>query len=96
MLTPHETNFPVCQFCHKPQLPPGTLVISYGTTSESLYCEGHDERVCCPHCGSMVHIRMHPFRACEYFHRLYKPDQLRVDDVMAEAEAILKQGRRDA
>lgn len=95
MSSPCEPHFPVCQFCGKPQLPPGILVIAYGTTSEPQYCEGHDERVCCPHCGSMVHIRMHPFRACEYFHRFYDPHPLRVDKVLEEAEAILKRGRRD-
>lgn len=70
-------------------------MLSFGMTSESPYCTGHDERVCCPHCGSMVHIAMHPFRACQYFNSLYVFKQLRVDEVLAEAEAILKEARVD-
>lgn len=92
--------FPLCQFCGKPQIPPGVTLVTYiatstSTTNASPYCTGHeeDERVCCPHCGLMVHTRMHPFKACQYFHRFCDPDPLRVDKVLAEAEAILRQGR---
>jgi hypothetical protein len=44
----------------------------------------------------MVHIKMHPFRACEYFHRLYDTSgDLRVDKVLQEAETILREARGD-
>jgi hypothetical protein len=96
MPIPYESRFPLCQFCGKPELPPGIVLLTYGTMNESPYCQGHDERVCCPHCGCMVHARMHPFRACKYFHSLYDTSgELRVDDVMQQAEAILKEARTD-
>src|SRR5436305_5643028 len=42
----HESRFPPCQFCGKPELPPGIVLLTYGAMSESPYCQGHDERVC--------------------------------------------------
>jgi len=86
-----------CEICGKPQIPPGTLVLTLGTSSESPYCSGHaEERVCCPHCGSMVLANMHPFRACRYFHTLYGASGLpRVDDAIAEAEKILRDALGD-
>jgi hypothetical protein len=94
----YGSHFPLCEFCGKPQIPPGIVLLTYGPVpNESLYCEGHEDRVCCPHCGLMVHIRMHPFRACEYFHRLYDTSgDLRVDKVLQEAETILREARGDS
>jgi len=44
----------------------------------------------------MVHVKMHPFRACEYFHRMYDTSAwLRYDEVMQQAEAILREARTD-
>jgi hypothetical protein len=96
MPIPYESQFPLCDFCGKPELPPGTMIIYYSTTTESRYCEGHTDRVCCPHCGCMVHVRMHPFRACQYFHQMYDTSaELRVDEVLDEAEAILREAHSD-
>lgn len=88
----YQSQFPRCQLCGKPRLPQGLILLSWGAMGESPYCAGHAEPVRCPHCGAMVNPQMHPFKACEYFQRYYAP-QLREDDVVAEAEAILKQGR---
>ena len=89
----YSSQFPRCHLCGKPRLPQGLILLSWGTTSESPYCAGHSEPVRCPHCESMVNPQLHPFKACAYFQRFYPMPQLREDDVLAEAEAILKRGR---
>src|SRR5690348_93322 len=30
----HESRFPLCEFCGKPELPPGIVIIYYSTTTE--------------------------------------------------------------
>lgn len=92
----YDSRFPRCEICGRPQLPSNVTMVTYGATSESPYCPGHEERVCCPHCGSMVHVRMHPFKACQYFHMFYDTSgELRVDTVLQEAEKILREARGD-
>lgn len=92
----YESRFSRCKICGKPVLPQNVTLITYDTTSELPYCTGHDERVCCPHCGSMVHVRIHPFKACKYFHSMYDTSAwLRYDEVLQQAEAILKEARVD-
>ncbi len=96
MPIPDESRFPLCTFCGKPELPPGIVLLTYGTMSTSPYCTGHSERVCCPHCGSMVHVKIHPFKACQYFHQMYDTSAwLRYDDVLQQAEMILRESRTD-
>lgn len=90
----YSSQFPLCRLCGKPRLPQGLILLSWGTTSESPYCAGHSEPVRCPHCGSMVNGQLHPFKACQYFQQFYAP-RLREDDVLAEAEKILKMGSDD-
>lgn len=91
----YSSQFPRCLLCGKPRLPQGLILLTYGTTSVSPYCTGHSEQVQCPHCGSMVNPCLHPFKACQYFQQLYPMPQLREDDVLAEAEAILRDARTD-
>ncbi len=92
----YDAQFLRCTFCGKPEIPPGIVVFTYGSSTTSPYCQGHPDRVCCPHCGSMVHPHMHPFRACQYFHAMYDTSAwLRYDTVLKEAEAILKEARGD-
>lgn len=88
--------FPRCPICYKPKLPSGLSVIYTHIEAPAMFCTGEDECavVECSYCGYMVHPRYHSWQSCNQLQGRYKPP-LRHDEVLAEAEAILKRGQRD-
>lgn len=85
-----------CPVCGKPKLPSGLSVIYLHVEAPAMFCSGGDECMVmeCQYCGYLVHPRYHSWQACNQMQGRRK-FLLREDEVLAEAEAILRGGRDD-
>lgn len=85
-----------CPVCGKPKLPSGLSVIYLHVDAPAMFCSGGGEcaMVECLHCGFMVHPGYHTWQSCNQLQRTKQPP-LRHDEVLAEAERILKKARID-
>lgn len=88
--------FPRCPICLKPESPPDLTVIYYGIEAPTVFCcgEGECAKVTCSHCGFAVHPQYHSWQSCNQMRRRSKLS-LREDEVLCEAEAILRDARTD-
>lgn len=86
-----------CPVCGKPKLPSGLSVIYLHVEAPAMFCNGGDECMVveCQYCGYLVHPHYHSWQACNQLQGKRHRPPLRHDEVLAEAEAILKRGRRD-
>ncbi len=88
--------FPLCPICLKPELPSGLMVVYSHIEASTLFCSGEGEcaKVICSYCGCVVHPQYHSWQSCNQMQRRRKLS-LCEDEVLCEAEAILRDARTD-
>jgi len=95
-----SSMFSRCPNCGKFELPPGFVLVSSTFGPPSLFClgEGQCANNKCVFCGHYVNPWHHSYNECAKMRTLcdlrdYPVLPLRYDEVLVEAEAILKRGR---
>lgn len=93
--------FLVCPSCGKYVVPPGLTIVMSSANASELFCStrGDCTRVTCPGCGYFVNPLYHSQWECNQFVKRWGdarvPRRPMVErEVLAEAEAILKDARR--
>lgn len=94
--------FPMCPNCGKAEIPPGIAIVSYSLHGSQVFCDGEGgcAKMTCAGCGHMVNPLYHPLEECQSLRRLCDlrkchDTPLRYEDVLEEAEMILRGGGYD-
>lgn len=94
--------FPVCPHCGWYVLPQG-MIVFMRPNGHQRFCSqrGGCSREACPACGDLVNLRYHSQWECDLARKTQWIRQLREEnaldkrEVLCEAEAILREARRD-
>jgi len=93
-----QEPFVRCPNCNKYVLPPGLIIVVHSKHAMEQFCDtrGACGRIECPGCGFYVNPLYHSQWECNFAKSAYEQRDVPLDktEVLSQAEAILKEGRR--